>query len=169
MRLGCPCTKEDWTCVIVVPSWVVIRGWWVVDQRWAQKHWHTVPQHVWGLIHMLFGDTFSVNSGAGIKDNIVKWRLSTLLLISILLGSHFTEAKRFPNYQIGLSSNLIDSCSSGSLGRWKPSRRDKGWRRHYCHTTYSVQDRACMATAHFVTIYPLFMPNSLGQKSIFYF
>ena len=118
---------------------------------------------------MLFGDTFSVNSGAGIKDNIVKWRLSTLLSISILPGSHFTAAKRFPNYQIGLTSNLIDSCSSGSLRRRKPCRRDEGWRRHYCHTTYSVQDRACMATAHFVTIYPLFMPNLLGQKAFFTF
>ena len=102
LRLGCPCTKEDWTCVIVVPSWVVIRGWWVVDQRWAQKHWHTVPQHVWGLIHMLFGDTFSVNSGAGIKDNIVKWRLDRLLFVF----SHLVYCRRCCRFQSCLAHVL---------------------------------------------------------------
>ena len=46
-------TKEEWTCRIVVPSWILVGGW-VVNQRWAQKHWHAVAEHVWGLVISLF-------------------------------------------------------------------------------------------------------------------
>ena len=105
--------------------------------------------------------------------------LLTLLLISILPGSRFTAAKnvslskwgfleshpclpvsipqdgpmanRSQLSDIGLPSNLIDGCSSGSLGRWKPGGRDEGRCRHYCHPADPVQDRARVATAHFVT------------------